>query len=99
MRINPNRFAKILIGCNSEILYIVDDDNMVTAKRLAVYPHIMTTTTLRWTPSPATLGLDNPADWAMEPWDLPPENVTAIKAAINAAVEPSVFPIRRLPTR
>lgn len=35
----------------------------------------------------------------MEPWDLPPENVTAIKAAITADVEPSVFPIRRLPTR
>ncbi|MDE2103957.1 MAG: hypothetical protein KGL39_42365 [Patescibacteria group bacterium] len=77
---------------------MTEDDNMVTARRLAILPQMITTTALRWTPSPAVLDLDNPADWAMEPYDVPKENADFLKGMLVAELEPSVIPIRRLPT-
>jgi hypothetical protein len=42
---------------------------------------------------------EQPSEWAMEPHDMPPENVAFIQSLLAAEGEPSVIPIRRLPTR
>lgn len=44
-------------------------------------------------------GAEQASEWAMTSYEMPPENVAFIQSLLAAEVDPSVIPIRRLPTR